>query len=327
MNNRYSRNSAKQLLVNPALSFLDIFKKEKTAEISLESLESGDEKAILECIQKYFNKFPIAIHVTSVPGGNTRVETNCNFNVNNSSTISVKLNFPELITDNPSVVYSSLVDVIIGIFSIVPTLKKLYASMYIPRINQKGHEYQACVISTIIDVDTYNDIVVENIDAKTLLSNFPCVYKLNNNIYEDVTPYSFLNINKKTSKEIDLDTIDPIRFESLFADLLLAMGIKAKTTKITNDGGIDIVGINEESIVGGKYIVQCKRYKSTISSGHIRDLYGVVMHERANKGIFVTTSDFSNECIKFAQDKPLELINREKLINLLQKYDLNLNSG
>ncbi len=120
----------------------------------------------------------------------------------------------------------------------------------------------------------------------------------------------------------NLQSIEPIEFENLVKDLLIKMGFHAVTTKASGDGGIDILATNEQPILSGKYIIQCKRYTTGNNIGEptIRELFGVMHAENANKGILVTTSDFSKQAIIFAQDKAIELINGKELIKLFAKY-------
>jgi hypothetical protein len=120
----------------------------------------------------------------------------------------------------------------------------------------------------------------------------------------------------------NLQSIDPIEFENLVITLLIKMGFNAATTKTTGDGGIDIVAINEQPIVGGKYVIQCKRYATGNNVGEpaIRELFGIMHAENANKGILITTSEFSKHAITFAEDKAIELINVNALLNLFKRY-------
>ena len=119
-----------------------------------------------------------------------------------------------------------------------------------------------------------------------------------------------------------LQSMDPIEFESLIAKLLQTMGLEAETTEVTGDGGIDIVAHSSQPIIGGKFIVQCKRYApdNRVGVSAVRDLYGVVTSERASKGILVTTSDFTAKAREFADGKPLELVDGEKLVSLLRTH-------
>lgn len=101
---------------------------------------------------------------------------------------------------------------------------------------------------------------------------------------------------------------------------LHSMGLRATTTKTSGDGGIDIVAYSESPIFSGKYIVQCKDWAGSVGESVIRDLYGVVMSESANKGILITTGTITKSAQKFAEGKPLELINGQELNKLLQKF-------
>ena len=102
--------------------------------------------------------------------------------------------------------------------------------------------------------------------------------------------------------------------------LLQSMGLQADTTRTTGDGGIDIVAYSVSPIFSGKYVVQCKDWAGSVGEGVVRDLYGVVMAEAANKGILVTTGTVSKSAQKFADVKPLELIDGEQLSKLLSKF-------
>ncbi len=103
-------------------------------------------------------------------------------------------------------------------------------------------------------------------------------------------------------------------------ELLQSMGLKAATTKTTGDGGIDIIAYSDSPLFSGKYVVQCKDWTGSVGEGVIRDLYGVVTAESANKGILITTGTITKSAQKFAEGKPLELIDGEQLSKLLHKF-------
>lgn len=113
----------------------------------------------------------------------------------------------------------------------------------------------------------------------------------------------------------------PVAFENLVVDLLAKMGFEAMTTKISGDGGIDVIAVSKQPIIGGKYLIQCKRYSDTnIGEPIIRELYGIMHAEKANKGILITTSSFTKNALIFAHDKQIELIDGTMLVNLLANY-------
>jgi restriction system protein len=52
----------------------------------------------------------------------------------------------------------------------------------------------------------------------------------------------------------------------------------------------------------------------------VRDLFGTVQAEGANRGILVTTSGFGADSYEFAKNKPLTLLDGNNLLALLQKH-------
>jgi restriction system protein len=113
---------------------------------------------------------------------------------------------------------------------------------------------------------------------------------------------------------IDLVNMTGLQFERLVAQLLTKIGLSVTSTKESGDGGIDLVAVSDQPFFEGKYIIQCKRWTGSVGEPIVRDLYGVVMSERANKGILVTTGSFTGQAEKFASHKPLELIEGGKLL-------------
>lgn len=67
-------------------------------------------------------------------------------------------------------------------------------------------------------------------------------------------------------------------------------------------------------------VIQAKRYTNTVGVAAVRDLYGTVMNEGANKGILVTTADYGPDAHNFAAGKPLTLLSGSHLLHLLAKH-------
>jgi restriction system protein len=122
--------------------------------------------------------------------------------------------------------------------------------------------------------------------------------------------------------EPDLFAMDPIEFEELVAELFRARGMRALTTRRSGDGGVDVDALDPDPISGGKIIVQVKRYRNTVPPTAVRDLYGTVQDQGANKGVLVTTSGFGNGSRAFAHGKPLSLISGPELVELLHEHGL-----
>lgn len=130
--------------------------------------------------------------------------------------------------------------------------------------------------------------------------------------------------NRAPNGSFDLQSLSGQDFEHLITALLSRMGFQAEMTKTSGDGGIDIVAAFDRPIFGGWYLFQCKRFApdNLVGAPTVRDFFGAVMAERAVKGIFVTTSDFTSQAQEFAQKAGVELINSHELSKLLTEYGL-----
>lgn len=114
--------------------------------------------------------------------------------------------------------------------------------------------------------------------------------------------------------------LSPGEFESLIQNLFTAMGLDTKQTQASRDGGVDAVAFDHRPVLGGKVIIQAKRYKNTVGVSAVRDLFGAVMNEGASKGILVTTSGYGKASFDFALGKPLELLDGPNLLHLLKEH-------
>uniref|UniRef100_UPI002AD3F95A restriction endonuclease n=2 Tax=Frankia TaxID=1854 RepID=UPI002AD3F95A len=118
----------------------------------------------------------------------------------------------------------------------------------------------------------------------------------------------------------NLMELTPNEFESLITNLFTRMGLEARQTQASRDGGVDCVAFDSRPIFGGKVVIQAKRYKNTVGVSAVRDLYGTVQNEGASKGILVSTSGYGQSSYQFANGKPLELIDGANLLYLLAEH-------
>jgi hypothetical protein len=84
-------------------------------------------------------------------------------------------------------------------------------------------------------------------------------------------------------------------FETLVADLFDRAGFDVTLTAASEDRGADLYVARHTGLGSLLYVVECKRYRRDrpVGPGLVRELRGVVDRERANAGILVTTSFFS----------------------------------
>lgn len=96
--------------------------------------------------------------------------------------------------------------------------------------------------------------------------------------------------------------LEPWEFEELVAEVLMRNGFNAKVTQKTRDGGKDIVATFEMGGVLYKTYFECKQQSPDRSVGVdiVRNLYAVMVRDRVDKGVIVTTSRFTRDAVKEA---------------------------
>jgi restriction system protein len=122
--------------------------------------------------------------------------------------------------------------------------------------------------------------------------------------------------------------LPPEGFERLAQRILREAGFtQVVVTGQSGDGGIDGFGtLQVNPLVSFKVLFQCKRYAKSVPPSHVRDFRGA-MAGRADKGIIVTTGAFTAEARREATRDgapPIELIDGEKLLDMLEKLELGL---
>jgi len=113
--------------------------------------------------------------------------------------------------------------------------------------------------------------------------------------------------------------------------LLLAMGYggsdegMAHTLGKSGDNGVDGV-INQDPLGVDQIYIQAKRYAdgNNVGAGEIRDFFGALNLKKAQKGIFITTSEFTSSATQTAKDLGMRivLINGKELAKLMLRYNI-----
>jgi restriction system protein len=131
-----------------------------------------------------------------------------------------------------------------------------------------------------------------------------------------------------------LDTIkscSPAFFERLVIDLLVKMGYggtrkdAGQAVGRSGDGGID--GIIKEDRLGLDIVyIQAKRWENTVGRPEIQKFAGALEGKRARKGVFITTSDFSQAAREYVSliGSKIVLIDGDMLAQLLIDFDIGV---
>jgi restriction system protein len=125
-----------------------------------------------------------------------------------------------------------------------------------------------------------------------------------------------------------LHNMPPYQFEKLVSQLLESMGYEdVETTKQSGDKGVDVVGNVEVGITSVREVVQVKRMSNNIQRHILDQLRGALPYHHAIRGTIITLSDFSKGCTEaalFPGAAPITLINGDKLIELLEEYQIGI---
>ncbi len=122
--------------------------------------------------------------------------------------------------------------------------------------------------------------------------------------------------------------MDASAFERLVQRLLRESGfVQVEVTGRSGDGGVDGKGIMRlGGLLSFHVIFQCKRYRDTVGVGHVRDFRGAMVG-RADKGLLVTTGNFSKDAIREATRDgapAIDLIDGDQLVDKLKELELGV---
>lgn len=150
---------------------------------------------------------------------------------------------------------------------------------------------------------------------------------------EEYIDYGYSRLRAALADEIlsRIAQMPPAFFEKLVVDLLVAMGYGGSQRDAGRavgpgaDEGID--GVIKEDRLGLETIyIQAKRWQATVGRPEIQRFAGALQGQRARKGIFITTSDFSKEAEAYAASiqSTIVLVNGAQLAELMIDHGIGV---
>lgn len=214
------------------------------------------------------------------------------------------------------------------------TIDAINFNGWIKSINKAtGKRENNCIVSIQVQHNDFMDIELSSVEPKSCFKFFKGVGSSKLYGITAIQPIIQIQKNDKrfvNTQDIEFDNstnlalIDWEDFEHLIRELFekefRSNGGEVKVTQASRDGGVDAIAFDPDPIRGGKIVIQAKRYTNTVGVSAVRDLFGTVMNEGANKGILVTTSDYGPDSYEFAKGKPITLLNGANLLYLLEKH-------
>ncbi|WP_339687722.1 restriction endonuclease [uncultured Pseudoalteromonas sp.] len=150
---------------------------------------------------------------------------------------------------------------------------------------------------------------------------------------DEILRAAYKKVNEALAQDILERTrkVTPDFFEDLLIELLIAMGYggagegAAHALGKSGDNGVDGV-IDQDPLGVDQIYIQAKRYAegNNVGAGDIRNFFGALNLKRAQKGIFITTSDFTSSAQDTANNlgTRIVLINGKELAKLMLRYNI-----
>ncbi len=159
------------------------------------------------------------------------------------------------------------------------------------------------------------------------------------NLKETQTPMDMIYSGRDIlNSNLENDLLDKLKeknaslFETIVAKLLVGMGYGSSYDDIiqlkgkTGDEGID--GIIKQDVLGlDKVYIQAKKWtKSSVSGPEIQKFAGALRQKHATKGVFITTSIFTDAAKKCAKEvsDTIVLIDGQTLTKLMIEYNVGV---
>ena len=180
-----------------------------------------------------------------------------------------------------------------------------------------------------------------DLDTNTETNGNPPAYSSEENPEVDEytpTPEKLIEDNYPKIKEKLMEELlqkiknnSPNFFEKLVIDLLVKMGYggsredAGKAVGGSGDGGIDGI-INEDRLGLDVVYIQAKRWEGSVSRPEIQRFAGALQGQRARKGVFITTSNFTRDAKEYVDtiDSKIVLIDGKQLAEYMIDHDIGV---
>lgn len=145
--------------------------------------------------------------------------------------------------------------------------------------------------------------------------------------------YTTINNTLVSDLQDQISSCSPAFFEQLVVDVLVGIGYGGSIEDAGQaigrsvDEGID--GVTKEDVLGMEEIyIQAKRWEAKIGRPEIQKFAGALLGKKARKGVFITTSDFTDNATEYAEklEHKVVLINGRKLAELMVKYCIGVST-
>jgi HJR/Mrr/RecB family endonuclease len=122
---------------------------------------------------------------------------------------------------------------------------------------------------------------------------------------------------KRIKRLDEIKSLTPIEFERYVGRFFEQIGYNVQATATTGDEGVDLFLRKNNKII----VVQCKKYDGTVGQPVVRELYGAMIHHRADEAYLITTGTISMPAQRWAANKPIQLVDGMQLLEWIETFE------
>jgi len=153
-----------------------------------------------------------------------------------------------------------------------------------------GRDTRPYLISVRATTERFMEIDLSRVDKKACLRNLGAQVSSQPTALVAVKPLiDFDMVDRRFVESADvlsdlesrpnLMELTPFEFEQLVGNLFSKMGLETKQTRSSRDGGIDVVAFDLRPLIGGKVVIQAKRYRHTVGVSAVRPSVPTLMRQ------------------------------------------------
>jgi restriction system protein len=113
-----------------------------------------------------------------------------------------------------------------------------------------------------------------------------------------------------------LNALHPTEFEKLVQAIYRELGYSARHNGQAGDHGVDL---DVRTPTGERWVVQCKRWRGSVGEATVRELFGTLLHEGADRAVLVTSADITPPAEAWARGKPIDLVDGPALLRMIER--------
>lgn len=214
-----------------------------------------------------------------------------------------------------------------GFFFITPKGQELLA--------KNPSEINAALLEQYPEFVEFRNRKKEKFESDNESTEHTAPEQITNETPEDALASAYKKLRTSLEEEIlsSVKESSPSFFERLVVDLLVKMGYggnrqdAGRAMGKSGDGGIDGI-INEDRLGLDVIYIQAKRWEGSVGRPEIQKFAGALQGQRARKGVFITTSNFTKEAKEYASmiESKIILIDGGQLSKLMVEHNVGVST-